>query len=79
MALIRSVKAKTHSEAQLDAYQRAADDLQAQGAQCLVIACTELSVIGARLRTALPVYDASDVLARHIVREAATARPAVDS
>lgn len=68
MELIRAVKAKRQTAAQLDAYQRAAADLAAQGAECLVIACTELSVIGKLLETPLPVYDASDVLARHIVQ-----------
>ncbi len=70
MALIRAVKARAQTAEQLDAYQRAAEDLAAQGVECLVVACTELSVIGDQLRTSLPVYDASDLLARHIVETA---------
>ncbi len=70
MALIRAVKAKRQTADDLEAYQRAAEDLEAQGADCLVVACTELSVIGDRLQTALPIYDASDLLAREIVRQA---------
>ncbi len=70
MDLIRAVKAKQQTPEQLMAYNRAAEDLQAQGAQCLVVACTELSVIGDQLRTSLPVYDASELLAQAIVREA---------
>lgn len=69
MDLIRAVKAKQQTPEQILAYSRAADDLQAQGAECLVVACTELSVICDQLRTSLPVYDASDLLAKAIVRE----------
>ncbi|MGO3408405.1 aspartate/glutamate racemase family protein [Marinomonas sp.] len=70
MALIRAVKAKRQTPEQLQNYQQAAEDLEAQGAECLVLACTELSVIGDQLKTSLPVYDASELLAHAIVREA---------
>ncbi len=70
MALIRAVKAGRHTPAQVAACDRAAEDLGACGAQCLIVACTELSVVVERLRTDLPVCDAADVLARAVVREA---------
>ncbi|MEH6648694.1 MAG: amino acid racemase [Motiliproteus sp.] len=70
MDLIRAVKAKQQTPEQLADYNRAAKDLQTQGVQCLVVACTELSVIGDHLHTSLPVYDASELLANTIVREA---------
>ena len=70
MDLIRAVKAGRHTPGQVAACDRAAEDLQARGAQCLVVACTELSVVAARLRTDLPVCDAVDVLARAVIREA---------
>ena len=70
MALIRAVKAGRYTTAQVAACDRAAEDLKAQGAQCLVVACTELSVIAERLNTDLPVCDAADVLARAVIREA---------
>ena len=77
MDLIRSVKAGRHTPGQVAACDRAAEDLQARGAQCLVVACTDLSVVAARLRTDLPLCDAADVLARAVVREAlGTAAPA---
>jgi len=69
MDLIRAVKAKQQNSEQILAYNSAAEDLQEQGAECLVIACTELSIIGDRLRVSLPVYDASELLAKTIVRE----------
>lgn len=38
--------------------------------QCLMIACTELSVIADQLHTELPVYDASKLLAQAIIHTA---------
>ena len=70
MELIRAVKAGRHTPAQVAACDRAAEDLEARGAQCLVVACTELSVVVERLCTDLPVCDAADVLARAVIREA---------
>lgn len=70
MELIRAVKAGRYTPAQVAACDRAAEDLEAQGAQCLVVACTELSVVVERLRTDLPVCDAADLLARAVIREA---------
>lgn len=70
MELIRAVKAGRRTPAQVAACDRAAQDLQARGAQCLVVACTELSVVAERLDTDLPVCDAADVLARAVIHEA---------
>lgn len=70
MALIRAVKANNPTTEQIQAYNRAARNLADQGAQCLILACTELSVMSDRLETSLPVYDASKLLAQAIVREA---------
>lgn len=70
MELIRAVKAKRHSAQQLEAYARVAENLAAQGAECLLIACTELSVINDQLSPPLPVLDAADILAQTIVRQA---------
>lgn len=70
MQLIRDVKARRCSDAQIEEYNAAAKRLEAQGAQCLVVACTELSVINDTLRSTMPVYDAADILASEIVRVA---------
>ncbi|MFB9848347.1 aspartate/glutamate racemase family protein [Oceanisphaera arctica] len=67
MELIKRVKAKTHDADILARYHEAAEDLKSRGAECLVLACTELSVISDKLTTDLPVYDASQLLAEHIV------------
>lgn len=68
MQLIRDVKARRYTTDKIDLYNEAARNLEAQGAECLVVACTELSVINSKLRSTLPVYDAADILAVEIVR-----------
>ncbi|PWQ97605.1 aspartate/glutamate racemase family protein [Leucothrix arctica] len=70
MELIRAVKANKQTSEQVAAYNRAAQQLAAQGAECLIVACTELSVIGDQLQTELPVYDASTLLAQAIIDNA---------
>ena len=73
MQLIKQVKANDVSDALLDRFTAAADNLLAQGAECLVIACTELSVLAEQLRTELRVYDANQLLAETIVKRVKTA------
>ncbi|MEP0072518.1 MAG: amino acid racemase [Marinomonas sp.] len=70
MAFIRAVKANKHTSEQLADYHQAAENLASQGAECLVVACTELSVIGDKFEAALPLYDAADLLAKTVVRKA---------
>ena len=67
MRLIGAVKANANDETQYRALLDAAEDLKSAGAQCLLIACTELSVIGRQLESSLPCYDAADILAQAIV------------
>ncbi|MCZ2721780.1 amino acid racemase [Marinomonas sp. 15G1-11] len=69
MDLIRAVKANKASSSQIAAYNLAASHLKDLGAECLVLACTELSVIYDDLKTALPVFDASKILASSIIEE----------
>ncbi|MDT8878602.1 amino acid racemase [Halomonas saccharevitans] len=54
----------------LAAFARAADDLKARGADVLVLACTELSVIDDALDGSLPVVDSVRVLAEQVVAAA---------
>ncbi|MFP2768693.1 aspartate/glutamate racemase family protein [Oceanisphaera sp. KMM 10153] len=67
MALIKGVKSNDYDADTLARYNEAAAWLKSQGAECLVLACTELSVIADKLTIDLPVYDASQLLAEHIV------------
>lgn len=68
MQLIRDVKARRCTSVQIDAYNAAVKNIEAQGAECLVVACTELSVINDQLISALSIYDAADILAAEIIR-----------
>ena len=70
MALIRAVKAGRKGEGTA-ALAAAARSLRDAGAQVLLIACTELSVIGAALAPDLPLFDAAELLAQGIVERAA--------
>jgi aspartate racemase len=48
------------------------DDVVGQGATALILACTEFSLFGARgqLEVSVPVFDASEIVARHVVSRA---------
>jgi aspartate racemase len=70
MGLIRKVKSKAAGDVDMAALNATAEDLADAGAECLIVACTELSVVADRLETPLPVLDAAQVLADYIVREA---------
>jgi aspartate racemase len=70
MQLIRDVKARRSTQAQLTQYNAVAASLETRGVECLVVACTELSVINDKLESDLPIYDASEILAAEIIRMA---------
>ncbi|MEW5982924.1 MAG: amino acid racemase [Acidobacteriota bacterium] len=70
MEAIRTIKAGRHGRAESETLQAAADHLVKAGAQALIVACTELSVIAGGLTSGVAVFDASQVLAESIVREA---------
>lgn len=68
MNLIKSVKANQHHPKQVDDYYQVANNLRVQGADCLLVACTELSVIGLEGEITLPHFDALDILVEEIVQ-----------
>lgn len=79
MSLIVAVKSNRDEELGHRALQHCAEELAAAGADCLLIACTELSVISKSLSCKLPHYDAADILARAVINEAlGPARPSTD-
>lgn len=51
-----------------DRLQRVVADVVNQGAECLVLACTELSVIDELIAAPVPIVDASQALAEETVR-----------
>lgn len=71
LEVIRNVKkGQVSDEVVGNAFRRAAEDLASQGADVLVLACTELSIISHMLDDALPVVDSVEVLARSVVKAA---------
>jgi aspartate racemase len=69
MSLIVAVKSNRDAALGHSALQRCAEELEAAGADCLLIACTELSVIATSLHSTVPHYDAADILARAVIDE----------
>ncbi|SDL24122.1 aspartate racemase [Modicisalibacter muralis] len=73
LEVIRAVKRGEgrHPETR-DAFTRAAEDVLSQGAEVLVLACTELSVIQDTLHTDAPVIDTVTVLAEGVTAATGT-------
>lgn len=70
MAAIRKIKTSNYGLEVVQVIQEVADNLARQGAQALLIACTELSIIGGQITPKLHMFDASQILAEAIVKEA---------
>lgn len=68
MDLIKAVKANQHHPQQVTDYYQVANNLCTQGADCLLVACTELSVIGFEDTVTLPHFDALNILVENIVQ-----------
>ena len=51
-------------------FQKAIEDLQADGAECVILGCTEIPLIITAENSALPVLDSTRLQARYAVREA---------
>jgi aspartate racemase len=51
-------------------FLRAIDELRAQGADCVILGCTEIPLIVTSANSSLPVLDSTRLLARQAVREA---------
>ena len=66
MKLIMAIKAGDLNES--DLLQRIVEDMIAEQAECVVIACTELSALGDSLDVHVPVIDASQCLAEVAVQ-----------
>ena len=65
---IRQIKTGRHGPPEREALAAAGQELVDQGAEVLIIACTELSVIAEGLQLKARIIDASQVLAEAIVR-----------
>ncbi len=56
-------------------FLQAIDDLQSKGAECVILGCTEISLIITSANAPLPVLDSTRLLAKYAVREALNERP----
>lgn len=70
LAVIKAVKAGQITDAVRETFNAVVDELEADGAGALLIACTELSVISDALTSTLPVFDTLQVLTDEIVARA---------
>ncbi len=56
-------------------FVRAIEDLQAQGAECVILGCTEIPIIITPENSPLPTLDSTRLLAKYAVLEAVSERP----
>jgi aspartate racemase len=70
MQAIQRIKTSSYGSEVVGAVQAAADHLAGLGAEVLLVACTELSIIGREISAAVKMFDSSQILAEAIVKEA---------
>lgn len=70
MQAIRSVKTGNYGRFEHTALQAATDNLLARGAEVILIACTELSLLAGQLEVPVRCYDTAQILAEAIVQKA---------
>lgn len=75
MKAIKTIKTSRYGREVVDAVQAGAEDLLARGAQVLLVACTEISLIQGEIRSNAAIFDSAQILAEAIVREASRGRP----
>ena len=56
-------------------FVQAITDLQSQGAECVILGCTEIPLIVTDANSPLPALDSTRLLAKYAVREAVSDRP----
>jgi aspartate racemase len=56
-------------------FQQSIDDLRSDGAECVILGCTEIPLIITSENSQLPVLDSTRLLAKHAVREALNEQP----
>lgn len=69
MNAVYSIKAGGDKQEQARLLARAGDDLEARGAEVLVLGCTEIPLAFDRQRARVPVVNATEVLAKAVIRE----------
>jgi aspartate racemase len=75
MHAIKRIKTSSYGTEVAGAVQAAADHLVESGAGALLVACTELSIIGHEIRSTVQVFDSAQILAEAIVKQARNVQP----
>jgi aspartate racemase len=70
MNAVKRIKTSRYGREVVEAVQAAADHLVERGGGALLVACTELSIIGGGIRSTVRVFDSAQILAEAIVAEA---------
>lgn len=70
MSAIRKIKTSSYGQEVVLIIQEVSNKLAQQGAQAILVACTEISIIGGQITPVVQIFDASQILAEAIVREA---------
>ena len=70
MAAIRQIKTGRYGGEIFAVLREATDSLLNAGAEIILVACTELSIVSEQLEASVPIMDAAQILAERIVREA---------
>ena len=70
MHAIKKIKTSNYGGEVVEAIQLAADDLVEKGAEVLLVACTEISIISKKIASTVRILDSAQILAESIVRVA---------
>jgi len=68
LSVIRKIKAEGPSVDMAAELTGIGQELEMRGAGCLLIGCSEFSIIGAGVKTDLPLHDTVNILARETIR-----------
>ena len=70
MSAIKTIKTCRYGSREIKATQETARSLVQNGAQALLVACTELSILSGDIKAQVPIIDSSQVLAQAIISTA---------
>lgn len=70
LSMIREIKSGNFTPGSLNSLAAVSNEMIDRGAETIVIACTELSIVAIELQLSITIYDSAQVLAEAIVAEA---------
>lgn len=68
LSIIRKIKAKGINSNMTGQLSELGTELEARGAESLLVGCSEFSLMSKTIETTLPVHDTVDILAREVIR-----------